>query len=176
VVPVRGAKNVSTIVDAPLLSRLVVPLVILFDDVQKSKVESSRRPSGRDVAARAVWDLLHNWAEPRPRPEVVSFELPDIFRALPEDCVRRSVADAGGNFPGWDAVDMAFQQDRARGFKKVVLEQSNLPANTELDRLLSEILEICRLDPNVVLKRAVREVVDSVRGLSPGDGVSAGVF
>jgi hypothetical protein len=61
VLPTRGARNVNAIIDAPWLSRMGLPLIILFDDVRASRVTSGRRPGGRDVAARAVWDLFANW-------------------------------------------------------------------------------------------------------------------
>lgn len=162
VVPVRGALNVNAIVDAPWLSRLEVPLVILFDEVDASIVEGSRRPSGRNVAARAVWDFRRHWQGPRPRPYVASFGLADIFRALPEDCVQRAIERAGGSFPGWGDIDAAFKRAEPAGFK-TILKRSKLPSDTDLDRLLDSILETCRKKPDAALKNAVQIIIDHAR-------------
>ncbi len=161
VVPTRGARNVNALVDTPWLSRVHLPIVILFDDVHASRALGRTRPGGRDVAGRAVWDLLAHWDESRPRPAVASFDLPDIFRALPESCVDRTVGNAGGRFPGWDAIDARFQQQGGSvGYKKVFLERSGLAPDTDLDVLLDELLATCRSRPHRSLQKAVREVID----------------
>jgi AAA domain, putative AbiEii toxin, Type IV TA system/Overcoming lysogenization defect protein-like, TOPRIM domain len=163
VVPVRGAKNVNAIIDAPWLSRLGAPFIVLFDEVRSSVVEGGKRPSGRDIAAQAVWDLLRHWDEPSRRPYVASFDLPDIFRALPERCIERAAQEAGGSFPGWRQIDAAFDHERSTGFKKVVLKHSKLPMDTDLDSLLSSALETCRAKPEPALEQAVQVVIDHAR-------------
>jgi AAA domain, putative AbiEii toxin, Type IV TA system len=176
VAPVRGASKVSAIVDAPWLSRLEVPFVILFDEVETSIIEGSKRPGGGDLAAQAVWDLLRHWQGPRPRPYVASFGLADIFRALPEDCVRRAVKRVGGSFPGWTAIDAAFEAASKRtqkaGFKTVLRKQSKLASDTDLDELLDSILETCRKKPDPALRHAVQVVIDHARmsGRTPAPG------
>jgi hypothetical protein len=103
---------------APWLSRVGLPIVILFDDVHASVATARKRPSGRDIAARAVWEMLQHWERPEPKPRVVSFELPDIFRALPEACLAHVIAARGGTFPGWAEIDRRFQAATAEGFKR----------------------------------------------------------
>jgi hypothetical protein len=158
VVPVRGANNVNSIVDAPWLSRFGAPMVVLFDDVRAATVESRKRPTGKDIAARAVWELLKAWDGPG-RPRVASFPLPDIFRALPERCVDLAVQRKGGRFSGWKTVDEAFGRDSSVGFKRTFLRSSQLPADTNLDQLLRDILQTCRRLPDPLLRKAVEDAL-----------------
>jgi hypothetical protein len=163
VAPARGALNVNAIIDAPWLSRMGLPLVILFDDVGALRVRSESRPGRKEVAARAVWDMLDNWTGPGPAPEVASFELPDIYRALPEECMKRGVRDVGGSFPGWTAIDLAFAREPSTGFKNVLLQASGLAKDTDLNELLSKVLGTCRRKPHAVLEQAVQELLAVAR-------------
>lgn len=163
VVPVRGAKNVNAIVDFPWLSRMGFPFVVLFDETRASVVEGTKRPGGKDIAARAVWDMLHHWEDPRPPPYVASFGLADIFRALPEECVAKAVRAASGSFPGWADVDAAFEGRSSIGFKPLLLERSKLPPETDLDALLEAALDVCRVRPHEDLESAARTLIDYAR-------------
>lgn len=163
VVAVRGAKNVNAIIDAPWLSRMGAPLVILFDGVRASQVTKRRRPPGSNVAARAVWDLLAHWPRATPPPHVANFGLPDIFRALPAKCLQRAVRAADGRFPGWERIDRTFAKKPALGFKKVVLRESGLASDTDLDGLLGRALESCRTRPHQALEAALRTVVETAQ-------------
>ena len=144
IVPVRGARNVDAIVDAPWLSRYNAPLVVLFDDVQASEATGRKRPKS-SIAARAIWDLRKHWRQTRPRPAVVSFSHPDILRAIPEPCMTRAVERMGGTFPGWDSIDRSFSNSKA-GFKKVLLGACRLPSDAD-NALLDAVLTVCRRDP-----------------------------
>jgi hypothetical protein len=159
IVPARGAKNVNALVDAPWLSRLGIPMVILFDDVRADRIAKKARPPGREVAARAVWDLLDHWDQSRPAPGVASFDLPDIFRALPDGAVSRTVAAAGGHFPGWEEIDQRSKAEPGAGYKQVFLRASGLPTDTDLNSLLRAILEVTREKPHPSLERAVHEAL-----------------
>jgi hypothetical protein len=83
--------------------------------------------------------------------------------ALPEGCVQRAVQLAGGSFPGWEDIDVAFERARSTGFKKVFSKQSGLSADTNLDALLASILERCRTRPHPALQGTVRVVIDHAR-------------
>jgi hypothetical protein len=163
VVPVRGAQNVNAIFDAPWLSRLGLPQLILFDEVDAATVAARARPSGRNVAARAVWDLLNNWHSQAPKPHVASFPLPDILRALPETCIAKAVEARGGAFPGWEEIDSSYAPGGNTGFKQHLLARSRLPAETDTTELLDQVLDICRGKPHPALADAVKNVLDLAR-------------
>ncbi len=163
VVPIRGALNVNAIFDAPWLSRLGLPIVILFDDIDERVVMSSTKPPASNVAARSVWELLRHWDMPSPKPRVASFSLPDIFRAIPEKCIAKAVEAEGGRFPGWDVVDRAFAGSNGVGFKPFLMKRSGLPPDTDSTRLLARALEICRSRPEEELERAMTTVLDLAR-------------
>jgi len=158
VLPVRGALKIAQLAEAQLLTRLGLPLFILFDETTAAEVHAKVRPSARRVAARAVWDLLRNWPPELRLPQVVSFDLPDIFRALPEPCLRQSVEAFGGTFPGWRAFDKALGAQAAKGFKPLLLEYCGLAGSNDT-RLLAATLERCRRHPDPVLAAAVNDVL-----------------
>jgi hypothetical protein len=161
VVPVRGARNLNAIFDAPWLSRIGLPLVILFDDVDASIATARKKPSGQNVAARSVWEMLRYWDRPEPKPRVASFNLPDIFRALPESCLARAIGARGGKFPGWDTIDKRFQGTSGQGFKPLLIKASRLAGDTDLTELLDATLEVCRKRPDRALENAIAEVIDA---------------
>lgn len=107
--------------------------------------------------------MLQNWPPERKRPHVVEFVLPDIYAALPDRCVRQVVDGRGGSFPGWRQVVKDFAGVSGIGFKDFFVAQSGLPPDTDTTKLLVEILDRCRIQPRVELRRAMQEVVDRVR-------------
>ena len=100
VVPVRGAKNVNAIVDFPWLSRMGFPFVVLFDETRASVVEGTKRPGGKDIAARAVWDMLHHWEDPRPHPMLHRSGSPTSSERFPKSALRRLFERLVDHSPG----------------------------------------------------------------------------
>jgi hypothetical protein len=163
VLAARGAKGVSALIDAEVVAMLDKPLAILFDDIRLEMLSSDERPPGREVAARAVWDLMRNWPAERHAPTVVEFDLPDIFCALPETCVARAIELQGGKFPGWEQVITAFRSGDAAGFKPFLFSQSGLPAKTNADALLRTVLDVCRVRPREELELAVNRAIAAIQ-------------
>jgi hypothetical protein len=158
VLPIHGAKKVGALIDSQILARIDVPLIILFDDIRAPALVREDEPSKRDVALHQLWHLLRSWPPERRPPHVVEFGVPDIYCALPDQCVRQVVTDHGGSFNSWNAVIKRFRAAaNAGGFKPFFLEQSGLPRDTDTDALLDEILERCRRKPRTALQRAVTE-------------------
>lgn len=164
VLPIRGAKKAKSLIETELLARFDAPLIFLFDEVRAKEVVASARPSRKDISVYALWEMLQDWPPERKRPHVVDFALPDIYCAVPDQCVRQVVADRGGSFPGWEPVIEDFAGDTSGlGFKTFFLRASGLPSETETTALLGEILERCRMEPRAELRRAIDEVVDRAR-------------
>jgi hypothetical protein len=158
-----GAKKAKSLIEAELLAKLDVPLVILFDDVRAKAVVGAEKPSGKDITVRQLWEMLQRWPAEWRRPHVVDFRLPDIFCSLPDQCVRAVVEDRGGSFAGWAVVTRAFDAGAGgAGFKDFSLSQAGLPRETDTDALLREILDRCPVRPRVELRTAIDEVMDRV--------------
>jgi hypothetical protein len=161
VLPARGAQKAKSLIEAELLAMLDAPMIFLFDDIDAPSLIADTPPSGKDVAAHALWQMLHQWPSGRKPPHVVSFELPDIYCALPDECVQQIVKERKGSFPGWAAIVQAFTAEGPNiGFKRFFLTKSSLPAETDTDELLAEILERCRMKPRDELTRAMDEVLE----------------
>jgi hypothetical protein len=160
VLPTRGAKKVRSLLEAELLAGLDIPIVILFDDIQVELLEAESPPSQRDIAAFELWHLLQHWPDGWRRPGIVSFPLPDVFAALPDECVRRVVVQHGGDFAAWDQVVSEYRSGGHDAFKKFFIETSGLPAGTDPSELLTEILETCRERPRVEIDGAVTRALD----------------
>jgi len=161
VLPIRGAKKARTLIETELLAKFDVPLIVLFDDVRATALVAQEQPSGGDISVNSLWEMLQNWPHERKRPHIVEFILPDIYCAVPDECVRQVVADRGGSFPGWRRVTKQFAADTSgRGFKGFFLGQSGLPPGTDTTELLKEILERCRAQPCPELQSAMDEVLE----------------
>jgi hypothetical protein len=161
--PIRGAKKVAGLIDAALLARVDLPLIILFDDIRSRALVSKDEPSKRDVALHQLWHLLRSWPPERRQPHVVPFALPDIYCALPEECVSQVVTERGGSFPGWSVVVKRFRAAEEEAFKRFFVAQSGLARGTDTDELLDEILERCRRTPRRALQTAIAQVRELAR-------------
>jgi hypothetical protein len=76
--------------------------------------------------------MLEHWPATRKPPHVVEYVLPDIYCALPEQCVQQVVLDRGGSFAGWTKLIKMFGDDTTgRGFKPFFLAESKLPIKTD---------------------------------------------
>jgi hypothetical protein len=164
ILPIRGAKNARLLIEAEMLALVDVPLIVLFDEIRAARLVGPERPSRRDIALYSLWEMLQHWPLERKPPHVVEFALPDIYCALPDQCVAQVVSDRGGRFAGWDRLIKQFEADSTgRGFKPFVAVESGLSADTDTTELLNEILERCRSRPSVHLRRAVQEIIDRAR-------------
>jgi hypothetical protein len=171
VLPIRGATRARTLIEAELLAKFDAPLIVLFDEVRAEAVVAKERPSRKDISVHSLWEMLQRWPAERKQPHVVEFTLPDIYCAVPDQCVRQVVADRGGSFPGWRRVIKDFGDETSgRGFKDFFLAASGLSRKTDTTTLIEEILERCRVQPRAELRRAMDEVLD--RAVSTGNAES----
>lgn len=161
VLPARGAKKARSLIEAELLALLDAPMIVLFDGIRADSVVADAAPSKKDVAAYALWEMLQHWPAGRKQPHLVCFDLPDIFCALPDACVARTVTEWGGSFPGWDTIVEAFDTDGGGlGFKQFFLNQSGLGQKTDSTKLLHATLDSCRIASRQQLKTAIAEVIE----------------
>jgi energy-coupling factor transporter ATP-binding protein EcfA2 len=168
VLPARGAQKAKSLIEAELLAMIEAPMIILFDDIRAhAVVAATTPPSKKDVAAYAVWEMLRHWPPERKQPHVVSFELPDIYCALPDECVRQIVKTRKGSFSGWQPIIDSFSAEATTvGFKSFFLKKCGLPAETDTTELLSEILERCRRPARDELNRGISETLERARSSS----------
>jgi hypothetical protein len=127
--PLRGAHNTLSILDAELLCQIGIPLYVMLDRTREEQIEALnagrlRIEDFRDVEARMLTELAMAKKGTGLPIAFAPFPLPDIVWALPEQAMRR-VAPA---FKDWQTLSEGhLQQRRAVNAKDFVAEALGIP-------------------------------------------------
>jgi hypothetical protein len=132
VLPLRGVNEALALLQLGHLSTLGKTLHVIFDSVRAEWVTGEARPTGLPSREEKIIDQLRRlWSNPTVDLSVESFSSPDIICVLPEDAVRRALAEAfhgkAGTFPGWDAIIASYIAAGSKGrFKDYAFQQMHL--------------------------------------------------
>ena len=157
-----GMHNTLALIDAEFLKLAGIPVFILFDNVDASTSKRKRLPPGSPKELAALHALLRDWPRNRDRPQVVSFPLPDVLCAIPDEVVDRVVSDEGGRFNGWATVIQAYRLARERrNFKDFFLSESGLTGKVNATELLRRLLRQTPKGATSPLHRPVNEILSA---------------
>ena len=143
---------------------------MLFDNVRADALRSGELPPGLTTneerqLQKTLKPLRGLTEEPGCDLRVVSFPLPDIVFAMPEEAVRRLLRSRRlppERFPGWDRILSLFRSTgRKAGSKRFLLEELGLDAVINEKTFVPELLARCtpRARPGKELERAMAEAM-----------------